>query len=175
MPYPVAVDLITLSSREQEQLERIVRRHTSPQRLVRRARIVLLAAQGVANEAISRQVEISPDQVRKWRRRWLESDSLALAEQRLRDLPRPGAPPTFSAEQMCQIMAIACEEPHQSGWPITQWTPLILAQEAKKRGIVETISETTVRDFLKSGRSAAAQSPLLAQCKARRPIPPQSD
>ncbi len=88
MPSLIALDSITLSPREHKQLEQVVRRHTSPQRLVRRARIVLLAAEGVSNQAISREVEIAP---------------LAPPEQRLSDLRRPGAPPTFSSEQLCEI------------------------------------------------------------------------
>lgn len=171
MHFPVAVDSITLSSREQQQLEQIVRRHTSPQRLVRRARIVLLAAQGHSNESISRQVEIKSDQVRQWRRRWLETDPLSPVEERLSDRQRPGAPASFTSKQVCEIVALACEDPRQSGWSMTEWTAPALAAEAKKRGIVETISETTIRDFLKSGRSEASQEPLLAAGKARRSSP----
>ena len=54
---------------------------------------------------------------------------------------RPGAPATFSAEQWCQIIALACEPPEASGRPISHWTPRELADEACKRGIVATISK----------------------------------
>jgi putative transposase len=47
---------------------------------------------------------------------------------------------TFSAEQWCQIIALACEPPEASARPISHWTPRELADEARKRGIVATIS-----------------------------------
>jgi hypothetical protein len=83
--------------------------------------------------------------------------------ERLQDAPRPGAPTTFRAEQWCQIIALACEPPEASGRPISHWTPRELADEARKRGIVETISERHVGRFLKSSRSQTAPQSLLAQ------------
>ena len=58
----------------------------------------------------------------------------------LSDQPRPGTPATFSAEQICHIVAVGCEDPGESGRPITEWTPHELADEVRKRGIVESIS-----------------------------------
>lgn len=83
--------------------------------------------------------------------------------ERLQDAPRPGAPATFGAEQWCQIMALACEQPEASGRPISHWTPRELADEACKRGIVATISERHVGRFLKSSRPQTAPQSLLAQ------------
>jgi putative transposase len=84
----------------------------------------------------------------------------------LHDAPRPGTPATFTVEQWCQIMALACEPPEDSARPISHWTPRELAAEAIKRGIVETISERHVGRFLKSGRAQTAPQPLLAQHRA---------
>ena len=67
--------------------------------------------------------------------------------ERLQDAPRPGAPATFSAEQWCQIIALACEPREASGRPISHWTPRELADEARKRGIVGTISTRHVARF----------------------------
>ncbi len=58
----------------------------------------------------------------------------------LSDEPRWGAPVKFSAEQVVQIIAIACETPQLSGRPISQWSAWELADEAIIRGIVTTIS-----------------------------------
>src|SRR6266478_1666084 len=78
----------------------------------------------------------------------------------LADAPRAGAPPTFSAEQICQILALACEPPAESGRPVTHWTPAELAAEAVHRGIVSRISARTVGRFLhrrpSSSRTARA-------------------
>jgi putative transposase len=67
----------------------------------------------------------------------------------LSDRPRPGTPAKFTAEQVCQIIKVACEEPALSGRPITRWTPRELADEVVKREIVESISPTQVGRFLK--------------------------
>lgn len=49
-------------------------------------------------------------------------------------------PPKFTAEQRCQIAAIACEAPLSAGRPISQWTGREIADELQARGIVEQIS-----------------------------------
>jgi putative transposase len=69
----------------------------------------------------------------------------------LADAPRPGTPPTFTAEQICAIVALACEPPEASGVPITHWSQSALAREATKRGLVETISHGSVGRFLNGG------------------------
>lgn len=66
----------------------------------------------------------------------------------LRDEPRSGHSPTFTAEQVVQIVAIACAHPKYCGRPISHWTPREIRDEALKRGIVPTISVTQVGRFL---------------------------
>jgi hypothetical protein len=66
-------------------------------------------------------------------------DDLSI-EERLDDLPRPGAPPRLTANQICQIQQLACEKPEESGRPIRQRTSREIAAEIIKRGIVDTIS-----------------------------------
>jgi putative transposase len=66
----------------------------------------------------------------------------------LHDDYRRGAPATFTAEQVVQIIAVACEDPHSSGYPIRHWTPQEVAQEVVKRGIVSSISPRQVGRFL---------------------------
>jgi putative transposase len=120
-------------------------RHRSEQQQVLRARIVLAAAQGRSNAQIARDLAINVDTVRLWRDRWaglqgIDLETLSIAE-RLQDSPRPGAPARITAEQRCQIAAIACEAPSKAGRPISQWTGREIADELKARGIVEQISE----------------------------------
>ena len=57
------------------------------------------------------------------------------------DKQRPGTPPTYTAEQVCQIIALACETPPD---PLTHWTREDLVREATVRGIVEQISPSTI-------------------------------
>jgi hypothetical protein len=79
-------------------------------------------------------------------------------EEVLGDEARPGCSPTFSAEQVCQIIALACETPPA---PLTHWTQEDLAREVVKRGIAEEISARSVRRFLKSGAAQTAPDKLV--------------
>lgn len=165
MPTPKA-SAIDLSQHQYHCLTQIVSQTTNPYRLVRRASIILSAASGESNTHISCQWQLDRNQVRYWRQRWLDNqDRLALCEQvddsnkelnkqvyaTLADAPRPGVPPTFTPEQVVQIVAIACESPHASARPVSQWTPEEIAHEAIKRGIVTHLSASSVRRFLGRG------------------------
>src|SRR3954464_15699901 len=95
---------IVVSAVEREELDRLVRGHSTPQQLALRARIILLAAEGIGNRESARRLGVTVQTVRCWRRRWDDEPDLALA-----DAPRPGTPPTFTAEQICAIVALTCE------------------------------------------------------------------
>ena len=153
-PKPTA---IVLSDAERDELEQLARRHSTPQQIALRARIVLAAAEGLNNCQIARQFALSLDMVRRWRERWLvlqaaSLDDLPIAE-RLTDAPRAGKPVTISAEQVCQIVALACEPPKDSHRPISQWSGREIADEIKQRGIVAHISDRHAARLLKRGLS----------------------
>jgi putative transposase len=154
---------VPLSEEERQALHTMIRVHKTPQHLSFRAHVSLLVAEGLTAPDVARRLGTTRTTVRRWRRHWLTRPGCAVPE-RLQDAPRPGAPATFSAEQWCQIIALACEPPEASGRPISHWTPRELADEACKRGLVGTISKRHVGRFLKSGRSQAAPESLLAQC-----------
>jgi len=154
----------TLSQRQEIVLEQIVRRPSSAQKEVQRARIVLLAAKGAGNGEIGKSVKVSRRIVRKWRQRWLKMEQrLASAEQdcdsdkvltqlireSLADDARSGRPADITPEQICQVIAIACENPEECGRPISHWTHRELADEVIKRRIVDQISHRSVGRFLK--------------------------
>jgi putative transposase len=148
---------ITLSDTERQGLEALVRRHGTPQQLALRARMVLAAAAGANNCQIARQLGVSLALGRRWRERWrvlqpATLDDLSIAD-RLTDAPRAGAPRRITAEQECQIVALACESPSASERPISQWTSRELAAEIQRRGIVNQISGRHAARLLKRGRS----------------------
>ena len=153
-PKPPTIELADV---ERQELEHLVRRHTTPQQLALRARIVLAAADGANTCQIARQLDVSLDMVRRWRERWLvlqpaSLDDLPLAD-RLTDAPRPGALVHITAEQVAKIVALACEPPADSQRPISQWTSREIADEIKNRGIVVQISGRHAARLLKRGRS----------------------
>jgi putative transposase len=154
---PKRATKVVLSEKEQEALTRMSRRYRSEQQVVLRARIVLAAAQGHSNVQIAGELEITVDTARLWRDRWVELqgidlETLSVAE-RLQDAPRPGVQPRITAEQRCQIAALACEAPAKAGRPISQWTGREIADEVMARGIVEQISPRHAARLLKKGGS----------------------
>ena len=140
---------IVLSEKERQELETIAHRHSTPQQIALRSRIILAAADGLNNREIARQEGCSRDMSRDWRERWLATaDREGTVWERLQDAPRSGRPPTFTAEQLCDLFALACEDPQDSGCPITRWTPQELAEELVKRQIVASISPRHVGRLL---------------------------
>jgi len=157
MPGPKAPHVF-LAEDERQELLALIRAHKTPQHFSFRAQIILSLADGHNAHEVARRLGTSRLTVRRWRRHWLTRPTCSVSE-RLEDAPRPGTPATFSVEQWCQIMALACEPPTDSERPI----PRELADEAIKRGIVTTISERHVGRFLKSRRPQTAPQSLLAQ------------
>jgi transposase len=166
MPGKAAKTIVT--ERQQEILRTFSRSVTAPSRLRQRAAIIVLAFDGLLNEDIAKRVGLTHRQVGRWRRRWANAwDRLIdieccearavlrrAIEAILGDEPRPGAPAKFTAEQVTQILAVACEPPEKSGRPITHWTAQELTDEVIGRGIVASISPSQVSRYL---REAALQ------------------
>lgn len=149
---------IELSEVEKYELEKLVSRYTTGQQKALRGRIILKAADGQSDSAIVRDLKVSMDMVRLWRRRWLVLQPISLEdlsiEERLEDLPRPGAPARITPNQRCLIEQLACEAPDKEGRPISQWTAREIADEMMSQGIVETISARHAARLLKKGRSS---------------------
>src|SRR5882757_7324749 len=126
---------VKLSEAERQGLEKLVNRHQVGQQIALRARIVLAAADGAKNKEIVQKYHVTADTARLWRNRWVKLQGITLAdlsiEERLQDAPRPGAPATITADQRCQIEALACEKPENSERPISQWTAREIADEVK--------------------------------------------
>src|SRR6266849_6393268 len=146
---------LTLSEVERTELKALVRRHSTPQQVALRARNILAADAGKNNSQIAQEEEVSVDTVRAWRNRWLARHRIALSDlsisERLSDEPRPGRPSQITAEQTCQMMALACEQPQER--PISQWTGREIADEVMRRRILPQISPRHAARVLKKGIS----------------------
>ena len=153
-PKPPAV---VLAPDVRQELQGLLRRHSLPQQLATRCRMVLAAADGSNNSQIARQFDLDVDTVRLWRQRWLAFAPIPLSElsveERLSDIPRTGRPVTITAEQRCQIVALACDAPETAGRPISQWTGREIADDVVKRGIVSKLSPRHAARLLKQGIS----------------------
>jgi transposase len=170
-PKPLAIEL---TDEQRDALDALVRRHSTPQPLARRAQILLAAADGRSNAEIARSFELTRDLVQHWRARWQMFQPIPLAElsleDRLRDAPRAGKPSKITAEQICAIVAMACEAPSQSGRPITHWTQREIADEVIKRGIVERISPRHAARILKNPGPQTTPGPTLVEFRGRRAV-----
>lgn len=163
---------VILTLEEESLLQAISRSREIPHSLVQRSRIVLLAAQGRANKAIGLELGIHAETVSLWRGRWsrggVELAECAGKPGRLRDVvgglladrPRPGVPGLFTAEQICRLLAVACETPPDH---LDRWTRRELARALVERGVVGSISASSVGRFLKSRGSETPPQPVLAE------------
>jgi len=158
---------ITISEQQKEILSKTARQSTACFREVSRASLILEIEKGKPNSRIAKIMSCSIDKVKHWRYKWLANqDTLTKIETEhqdnskleksireiLKDNPRPGAPPTYSSEQYCQILAVALEHPEESRRPISQWSSRELADECNKRGITSEISDRQAGRFLKRNR-----------------------
>lgn len=139
-----SADVIVLTRAQRAELRGLLRAGRTEQRLVARARIVLLAADGHPNAVIARLVAACVDTVRKWRRRWAAAPSIAS----LGDAERSGRPPEFTPVQVAQVKALACTPPADADVPLARWSCPELARQAVDVGICTSISTPTVRRWL---------------------------
>jgi len=133
---------IVLSGDEQAVLAARARSIRGPCRDRLRAAIVLAAAASQDNAAIARQLGVCTDTVRKWRRRFATARLPGLA-----DAPRSGRPPSFTATDRAEVIALACALPAESGVPLARWSSPDLARELAARRQL-AVSASTVRRWL---------------------------
>jgi len=144
-------------------LQQMERGTTTERRVIDRVRILLSFDTLRSKKGVARTLGIDIKTVRTWHERWdevrgllspLETDCVPrqayrrVLEAALTDAPRSGAPLTFTAEQVAQIIAMACEKLDDSDGPVSHWTNGHLAAEAVERKIVASMSRTSVGRFL---------------------------
>jgi transposase len=120
MPSPTAA-VIELSEDEREQLEAWARRPTSAQAVALRARIILVASEGLNNVEVADRLSVAVSTVRKWRNRFapMRLDGLL-------DEPRPGRPRTVSDRQVEEVITRTLESTPRDA---THWSTRSLAVE----------------------------------------------
>lgn len=173
---------VQITERQQVVLFELSRSRSESQMISQRAQIILLAFQGRLNQEIALEVGLDRKQVGLWRRRWQSAwEALTLLEcteprklreavrETLRDAHRSGTPGIFTAKQITQILAVACEAPALSGRPITHWTQRELRDEVIKRGIVTSISESRVGHFLREAALKPHRRKMWLNTKEKDP------
>ena len=159
---------ISMTLMQRNLLEEIALKHSTPQQKAKRANILILANQGYSNAHVKREVGVSLNTVKQWRKRWLSSSEeltkyenyfnqgeFSLLDYRKRiielltDKARSGAPKTITLSQEQQIVALACEEPVDHQIEMSNWTHEMLAHVAISKGIIVSISSRQVGRILK--------------------------
>lgn len=123
--------VVTLNEDETRQLEAFARGRSTPARVVFRAKVVLLAAEGKQNLEIAEQLRTTPRAVGRWRQRFVEHRITGI----LKDAPRGGRPRTISAAKQKLIVRKTLQEKPPKA---TQWSTRTMAAAAG-------VSEASVR------------------------------
>lgn len=143
MPGPRTPRVVALSPVERRELERLTRSQTVAAGQARRARILLLAADGLPLRRIATMVGVDRNTVKarldRFRQAGLES---------LRDQPRPGRPPLFTLAVILQLVRLACDLPDSRGRSLSLWDCTELARQLVRDQIVAAISSQTVQRLL---------------------------
>lgn len=121
---------VSLDSAQRAQLEAIAASRTLPHALVTRARIILMAADGMQNIEISKEVGLSRHAVGRWRSRFVE-----YGMQGLDDELRPGRPRTIRDEDIAQLITQTLQRKPKNA---THWTTRLIAEQT-------SISKSTVQ------------------------------
>jgi transposase len=130
------VRTLALTDEQRVVLLRRTRSKGSPARMVERARIVLLAADGVPGLEIAERVGCSEPTVIRWRSRFAEHGLAGLTDE-----PRSGKPPTIPRSVRDEILSITLTEP-PAELGITHWSSRLLAARLRRDG--KPVSHATV-------------------------------
>ena len=122
---------VELSAEQKQALERMARGRSLPARVVERARIVLLAADGLENQQIARRMKMTPEKAARWRNRFLTGGIAALEK----DASRPGRTPIITERRVKRVVNMTL---HDKPANATHWSTRTMARAAG-------ISEASVR------------------------------
>lgn len=135
--------VVELSSEERVVLLERASSRSCSHAVVTRARIVLLASDGLRNIDIAAKVGVCVDVASRWRKRFCERRLDGLV-----DRARSGRPRRFGPEVVAGVKALACEPPEKAAVPLSRWSSTELASHAVGEGLVSSISSSTVRRWL---------------------------
>ncbi len=140
------VYIVELTDEERQHLRTLIHGGTTRARMVNRAQILLHADEGKGDEEIAAALHTSASTAWRIRKRFTE-DGLHGA---LHEIVRPGGARNLTGEQEAYIVALACSTPPDGR---KEWTMQLLADRVVALGMVEAISDETIRRTLKRGAS----------------------
>jgi len=142
---------VDLSEQERATLLALIQKGKAAARKVRRAHVLLLAAEDKTDRQIAAALHTGTATVERLRKRFVE-EGLAAA---LSEKPRPGAKRKLDGKQAALVVALTCSAPPEGR---RSWTMQLLADRLVELGVVEAVSDETVRRLLKQTRSNRGSS-----------------
>jgi len=139
--------VVALEPKQRAELEALTTRGQASARRLKRALILLAAADGDRDEAIAAKVRVHANTVQRIRQRFVE-ESLDAA---LSERPRPGKARKLAGPQEAFVIALACTDAPEGR---QTWTMQLLADRLVELNLVESICDETVRRTLKRGTSS---------------------
>lgn len=143
--------IVTLTDEERQLLRELIKKGMVSARKLTRAHILLRADEGATDEAIATSLHVARTTIERLRRRFVEGT----LEEALGERPRPGAKRKLDMKQEAHLIAVTCT-PAPEGQ--ARWTMQLLADELVQLGIVDSISDETVRRTLKKTFSSPGKS-----------------
>jgi transposase len=134
--------IVTLTAAEREDLLALTKKGQVAARKLMRAHVLLQADAGVSDEVIAAALHIGIATVERIRKRFVEEG----LEASLTERPRPGGQRKLDGKQEAFLIALACSTPPEGR---ACWTMQLLADRLVALGVVEAISDETVRRALK--------------------------
>lgn len=138
---PKKLHEVRLTAEARQELQKITSKGEVQVRVYKRARILLLADEGLRDREIIERVGVSHATVERIRKRYQEEKRGAIAE-----AARPGRPSIFDGETRAKITALACSAPPEGR---ARWDLRLLADKAVELNYVKDISHVTVGKILK--------------------------
>lgn len=141
------VYIVDLSEEERAQLLDLTRRGMTKARRLRRAQILLAAADGATDATIASALHVARATVERARQRFVLGGLTGALDER----PRPGASAKLDGKAEAYLVALACSDPPTGR---DRWTMQLLADRLVELEQVPSISDETVRRALKKTRSS---------------------
>jgi hypothetical protein len=135
--------LIHLSSAEEAELHRRAGKYTLPYFQVQRAKMILLAAEGLSKDEIAARLDSRREVVGRWRKQFFTDRLQGLEGKRVRVVPG-----LFPPDLVVQVKAWACELPATYDLPLSRWSCEDLAGEVCQTGFVASVRGSTIWRWL---------------------------
>jgi transposase len=142
---------VELTAEEKVELQSVVKQGYHPSRVIRRAQTLLWIDAGKSDKEIAKLHDVSLATVGNTRKKWV-------LEKTVEDKPRPGRPPIMDGKQEAMLVALACSDAPDG---VEDWTMQLLADRVIELGMVDTISDETVRLRLKKRDQALAEEDVV--------------